>query len=291
MNLPTHLSQAFSQIQLEFDQRYEAVCNPEYTSESIHQLRVNIKKYKAFIHLMSKLNPDFLYKVAVKCLDRLHKDMGKLRDLQITETLVDDIEKKLQLPSSDLEKLKLNKLKYWKLFSEKNNNRPSEPFQQIAQKVDKQLEQLTPEHLPEQLRNYFFELLSVIDKQLIKKKIPYHEVRKKMKMLYYNLSLLNDYPGEIKMHGEIISGLKKILVLLGEWQDYVVQNKIIKYSKELSPKVIKKIKFDQEKNFLELQNALKEFEYLKKQIVNEIDKFTTLLEKSTSLAQRSLSKK
>ncbi len=182
--------------------------------EATHDLRVAIKKLRAYFHLYTLLSgtgEDWL-----KDTESLFQVTGRQRDVEICMDLLSAYSKEHRYRFRELNEYfsdMLKKTKAWSVLAVKSY--PTEELQKIADLVkhDPCLED------PQQLKR---EIRTIIDKKIAEVKHHFsrpHKVRQLLKEVYYWLTLLQTADAEEEYHAK---DLHKILDELGNWQDYEV---------------------------------------------------------------------
>ncbi|MBP2283003.1 CHAD domain-containing protein [Flavobacterium sp. CG_23.5] len=186
-----------------------------YSPDTFHKLRVEIKRLKALFDLLDYCTKKFKRNKIFKPFKLIFKQGGKVRELQIEESLIKE-HSTTHLPVEYSTHLKKNQIKEQthffsilnKAFTKKLNNKYRKilPF---LSKINKK-----------KLNNYRYKKRTKIEKLLSQnnleiKKI--HKLRKRLKAYLYNQQSLNS-DKQIKL----IRKNNILPELLGEWHDYTV---------------------------------------------------------------------
>lgn len=233
----------------------------EYTAETFHQLRVEIKKMNAIFDLIKFCNKDFKQKKTFKPFKLVFRQAGKIRELQLEEIMLKDFISSELIPDyiAHLEQLQSQEQESF--------------FSLVHKKLIAQLQKKQTIILPflraikkKKARSYIQEKKNAIQEILHENSVQKetaHELRKRIKILNYaliSLSLDKDNPTYYKKDA--------LPTLLGEWHDDEVfvehlerdllEGKISK--KEASPikKVIKKIVAKNNLLFVEINRVWEE---------------------------------
>jgi len=198
----------------------------EYTNDTIHQLRVRIKKLNSLLVLLKYDFKDFKAKKCIKPLKQVFRKAGDIRELQIEEDKLEFYFLNNSLP------------KYRSIL---NKNRAE--FQNAFSSI---LESSDPAVL-KKIRHYLGPFLKNVNRQRIKKyidksiceinktinQIPFqnkiiHDIRKKLKNLMYIQESV-----AVKGNDELIMQINSLSELLGDWHDYKVT---IRHLENIDPK-------------------------------------------------------
>ena len=187
-----------------------------YTPETFHQLRVEIKQLNAFFELINFCSKDFKRKQTFKPFKVIFKQAGKIRELQIEESML-----KKYFSNSSLTdyrtSLNANCLKeqddFFSLIKKK-----------LIKKLNKSYDKTTPlfkKIKKEDVNSYLEKKAKQLKRLLRQEKLEIaeiHELRKRLKTFRYNQKIIQSSPQEDKAYQK-----KDILSeLLGKWHDYQV---------------------------------------------------------------------
>lgn len=187
---------------------------PEFEPETFHQLRVEIKKIRAVMVLVGKLNPDCLpSKKYRRPLRQVFKSAGIIREKQIESAFVQSV-----LPEDEGVKLLLLQLEETEIaqkaeFRQLINDDSLHSIGQLSDKLSACLGQLDKKKSKAWMQRKSRKLLQKI-KHLPEKAADWHEVRKQLKVHNY----LTACTGFITdpWQPEKIAELQE---LLGKWHD------------------------------------------------------------------------
>ncbi|MEJ6979547.1 CHAD domain-containing protein [Pedobacter sp. P351] len=184
-----------------------------YTSDTFHQLRIEIKKLNAFIDLIKFCAPDFKRKKTAKPFKLLFRQAGKVRELQLQEEMI-----KKYHPGSSLKNyitgLKRMRLKeeetYFLLLNKKNTDRLKKNFPKIISSLPAVTIKKAHKYL-EQKNRAIQKLISQSTQQTNQ----VHELRKQLKNLNYTMKSLS-----METFNKPLSMNDDLPELLGEWHDF-----------------------------------------------------------------------
>lgn len=184
--------------------------DPE-NEEAIHDLRISIKRIKAFLKFVEKIDNQFEFKKMYQPWRDLFKDVGQYRDNQVLlnklfEKSENAIEIKLQCDPLDIKPLKIN-------FSH--------DFLKNVKKVIKHslMSAGTTSTFKAYLENRIGTISYLLNLSDPERELKLHVLRKLLKELNYNLKFLRELQ-EMKFKGQKLDAwLDKMMDLLGNWHD------------------------------------------------------------------------
>ena len=201
------------------------------TKISVHDLRVAIKKMRSYLRLKKDLIKDE-WKESFTKISTLFKSFGRLRDYDMSLTLIRKLERK-ELLSFILfkEYLSVNRSltrKWAKQDALKFNEKEPDVFNQQFNSLQGSKEEVCEKII--QLSALKIKKVKTLAKHFQKNA---HEIRKQLKDLYYWLKIC---PKDIAEDFMNMRTLDRILTYLGNWQDHVILKKKIKQYKQDLPK-------------------------------------------------------
>lgn len=234
---------------------------PQYTAETFHQLRVEIKKLNTIFDLIKFCNKDFKQKKTFKPFKLIFRQAGKIRELQLEEVMLNVFISSELVPN------------YFANLKALESKEQESFFAIINQKLIARLKKKYAIILPflhsikkKKARSYIQEKKNAIQEILHQNNVQKetaHELRKRIKILNYaqiSLSLDKHNPTYYKKDA--------LPTLLGKWHDYevfveqlerdILEGKISK--KEANPikKIIKKIVVKNDLLFEEINRVWQE---------------------------------
>ena len=209
------------QLEKEFHQSFTEVGRDAHT-EAIHGLRLNLKRQRALFQLMEHLDSTFSASLAKEAYGKLYKRIGKLRNLQVEQQVIREDEELLGVEPSfsswlaeEAEEAKAMIREYEASFSLVNVRR-------LFSLLRNRLYFVPAEAWKDRLNSYFSGRFSALRQYGIS--VPgrardFHECRRLVKELAYNLHLIQglcDEPGEAFSE---LDWLNELQQLLGAWHD------------------------------------------------------------------------
>ncbi|MFV8342136.1 CHAD domain-containing protein [Flavobacterium sp. XS2P39] len=194
-----------------------------YTPETIHTLRVEIKRLNALFNLANYCSKGFKKKKNFKPFKRIFRQAGKVRELQIEQSLLEEYFALDLLPDykEHLEKLLTGELDFF--FIIKSNNLP-----QILNKKYQKIGPLLTATSTKKATRYVAKKRTEIKKLTAKNPLKdkhLHPLRKQFKEYQYSHNSINYEP-----QNKPTSSKEILPELLGEWHDHQI---IIKHLKEV----------------------------------------------------------
>lgn len=189
----------------------------EYSADTFHELRVEIKKLNALFHLVEGCTKDFHRKKIFKPFKLIFSQAGKIRELQLEEAML-----KKHFPRSSL-------VNYKNDIKQQGLNEQDEFFRMVNDKLPDHLEESFHKIVPflekingKDVNHYLAEKENVIKEIVGKGNLQTeqaHKLRKLLKMLNYNRKSCSS--GKAKpevLKTDILSEM------VGKWHDYRVMS-------------------------------------------------------------------
>lgn len=191
---------------------------PGYNVETIHNMRVAIKKIKAFFLFLEFCNKRFIYKKIYSGYKAVFQETGAIRDLQVQQEHIRNWQEKYHADFGDYEKmLKYREVEKQVSFSYLFENTDKSIFDKsgiVASVNIPNMKKSAASYIRETLKMIFsFDIFQVSSFEEI------HEYRKKLKELQYNLSFIQSATPEIKINILFLRKLKDLTETLGLWHD------------------------------------------------------------------------
>lgn len=194
-----------------------------YGVKSIHEMRVEIKKLRAFFNIVEWINPDFPAKSNFKKIRTIFKSAGKIRDIHVQQTLTMSWIKKLNIELSEyynhLKQLEIKKQPQFNAISKKFK---TSEFDKNWNKIYESLDILPQNFIQFKIEERFYQL---VDRLLnFKDKTPftledYHKIRILSKETRYSLEILQTFFPEVGQFDKLNLKLRDLHRALGHWHD------------------------------------------------------------------------
>lgn len=191
--------------------------------EGVHDLRVDIKRLRAYFNLIEAINPVFQAKPQFRRIRRLFKNAGPLRDVQVQQQVVLKYIQELELELSEYYNyLKQKEFKARRDFYRSSHKFSFDIFKTNWAKIRHSLMYISPEYIQFKAEGRFNELVEEIivfkNKQSFVED-DYHSIRILSKEARYTLEIIQTcYPAQD--HWEQLNhSLRNLHQALGKWHD------------------------------------------------------------------------
>lgn len=204
------LCKDFHRLFLEVDQAYGR--------DTVHDLRVNLKKQMAFYRFLEAVEPAFSAKEAKTSFGELYGLAGKVRDLQVERSL---LRQRVRLDSVFASWLKQREEAYKTLLQEYEKELTLAPVRRLERTVESAIQAIHPGVALDRFEHFLKTLLQEIRKTLEEtgKVERLHYLRKRIKDLFFNLRMLELLFPETSLPKKTMKALDKFQTLLGNWHD------------------------------------------------------------------------
>jgi CHAD domain-containing protein len=176
--------------------------SPDHADESLHDIRVEIKKIKSLLRLISFINSKFDFRSAYKPFRKIFRAAGKIRDMQVSEHLLQQYGKHQSVNAQNISELVIqfenDVAKYLKSVRKKANV------------IIKELKSIGPDYYHEYLHNIRRQFQKLLPESVHAENL--HDLRKQAKELIYILTA----GGET---GDFTNRLSVLEQMIGEWHD------------------------------------------------------------------------
>lgn len=186
-----------------------------YTVETFHELRVEIKKMKALLELTAFCNRKFKPKKTFKPFKIIFKVAGKIRELQLEQSILEE-QPNFHLLNKYPRRLKKLENKKIKNFFAIANKRLTQKLRGRYLKIRGLLTKTSKKKINQYRNKTRQEIKKIICKSTFKKK-QIHNFRKRLKIYQYNEKI-----GNPNVQNILIPDKNKLSDMLGEWHDYEI---------------------------------------------------------------------
>jgi CHAD domain-containing protein len=222
VDLPKYFKKRIKKINGLLDRGKEAL-----VQETIHELRVEIKKINALFDLLTKVRKRAPAKKYAKPFNRLFKKAGKLRSIQVEFNLINDHFTE-NTNSSYLHELHEIKHKRRIGLEEIIDGNLKEELDDAKKNILPHLERVRKRDIIRYFNSRERDVIDLLKKKFFREQ-DMHVIRKNLKQFYLNIKNITPY--------KIDAGWANILELMGEWHDrQVAFDQLTKaiYSSDLS---------------------------------------------------------
>lgn len=195
--------------------------------ESIHNLRVEIKRLRAVQNLIKCLKPDISYKSAYKYIRPLFKISGKLRDAQVQMETIHGAMSAYNLELSEY----YNIIKYGESelkndYVEFCRNYDVANFNKVLRNTEKAMQAMKDISFENKIKDCFQDKLNQVvyqKKETFLSADDYHKIRINIKAARYILEVIRECLPERQSYEDLNEGLKTMHQALGIWHDKEVE--------------------------------------------------------------------
>jgi CHAD domain-containing protein len=201
-----------------------------FTPMVFHRLRVEIKRINALMALIAFHHTDFPRQKYFRPFRRLFKRVGNIRDSQVEAELIERYGLRAR-KGAYWKALQKRQHQYWKAFRRWDLSRLLKQMNRSAKQLSPYLKRLSET----QWQQYLLKTRQSVREQLARRspsEDQLHDVRKTLKELFYNATILPSTPLMIKSEMEQMNALQD---LLGNWHDqYVTLARIKRACRQIS---------------------------------------------------------
>lgn len=195
--------------------------------DAIHDLRVVVKRLRSYLKLLAILSRQNDYKTGFEKTEYLFSVLGKLRDIEIGQSLLDAFEKESKIIYKAL-KVHLETAKQQVLAWVKTavKNYDEKELTGLTQQIEEELKEKNPDELLKKVVAIINKELKNATRRAVHLKQQAHRVRKLLKDIFYWASL---GPKNLLLDAEKVKKCKKIMEHLGNWQDHEMLHRKVKH--------------------------------------------------------------
>lgn len=190
---------------------------------AIHEMRVNIKRLRAFFYLVEWINPDFQAKKNFLKIRKIFKSAGKIRDIHMQQELTMGWIKKSKLEVSEYYNyLKQQELKQHPQFSTVCKKFKINEFDKNWIKIQDSLNILPENFIQFKTEERFYHLIDKLIEFKNKTSFTledYHNIRILAKETRYALEIFQTFFAETKHFEELNLKIRDLHRALGKWHD------------------------------------------------------------------------
>ena len=195
--------------------------------DGVHDMRVAIKRLKAFFNLVENVNDEFIAKENFRNFRKIAKNTSGLRDSQVQLELLGKFNKKLNLNVSDFEsylkKMESENIESFRNFS--NKKKPVKKLDSSKKLLKKALKNISPVWSETKAHGRFYNLktdLIILSSESDLREEILHKVRIQSKEIHYTLEIVQKCFHIDENRTDFIRDIKKVHQILGKWHDYDV---------------------------------------------------------------------
>jgi len=205
----------------------------DYTINSVHEMRLCMKRLRALFLFFEALEPDAIStKVMLANFRKLFKLAGHIRDIQIQKKLALHLEKEMDASYSEyIHYLSKNEKKAIKAFEKKMHGyEPEQDFTMLRNIISETIGSYPSENISLRGQTIILDKFNLI-KKMTRSKLntaQLHSVRTKLKQIAYLLKIWKGHDNVTQIIPVERVHLQFVEIKLGQWHDYVVAQIYIK---------------------------------------------------------------
>jgi CHAD domain-containing protein len=214
------------------------------STEAVHDIRVCIKRIRAFLKVFDLKNKNKRIRRLLKNeISILFKTAGKLRDTEVLVYLLQEYEKLLDQDFSELEVKLSEKIdERRKILRKKLPDRQKDFLSKLRQEVIHEIESLPEEKINKLVESYLVKATkkTLKNKQRIIPKV-LHRQRKLLKEIRFCIEMTDGMDSNPDTADQI-SRIKEMEDILGSWHDYNILNvAVVKFMQKLKKSEVDKV--------------------------------------------------
>jgi CHAD domain-containing protein len=204
-----------------------------YTINSVHEMRLCMKRLRALFLFFEALEPDVIStKIMLSSFRKLFKLAGHIRDIQIQKKLALHLEKEMDASYSEyIHYLNKNEKKAIKAFEKKMHGyEPEKDFAMLRNVISETLSTYPSDNISLRGQQIIFDKFTLVKKMTHVKlnTAQLHSVRTKLKQIAYLLKIWKGHDNVTQIIPVERIHLQFVEIKLGQWHDYVVAQTFIK---------------------------------------------------------------
>ena len=216
----------YHRLKLESIRRNFKLAQEHNDPDGVHDLRVDLKRMKAFFALVESINHEFKAKKEFRNFKKIAQNTGRLRDVQVQRELVENINGSLGLGIEDYKAYLIEKeCGYSAAFQKFALKNPLQNLKKSEKIIKKTLKEISPVRAEARVQGRFYNmrnnLVFLHSEDKLKDDI-LHEVRKLSKETHYVLEIIQSCFRIFRDSKGFLKKLIKVHKLLGAWHDYDV---------------------------------------------------------------------
>ncbi|MBN1291952.1 MAG: CHAD domain-containing protein [Candidatus Latescibacteria bacterium] len=191
--------------------------------DGVHDLRVDLKRLKAYYNLIESINRNFKSKNEFKIFKIIADNTGCLRDTQVQKDLIKKMNESLMPDIHEyLQFLVTIEKHHYELFCKFSQSKPLEKLKDSTNSITHALKNISPVRAETRAQGRFFNLrnnLILLSSNRRLSENILHKVRKQTKETHYTLEIINHSFHIFPDWKEFTDEISKVHKLLGDWHD------------------------------------------------------------------------
>jgi len=198
----------------------------ERDADGVHDMRVALKRMKAFFNLVGAMCDDFAAKENFRGFRKIAKKSGLLRDSRVQMELADEMNRKLKLDLSGYSAFLLEmEDEGYGTFVNFSRRNPLKKLKGKRKLVSRALKDVSPVRAETKAQGRFYNLrnnLIIAGREENPKGENFHKVRILSKEIHYTFEILRRCLRLFEDGTDFVRDIKKVHQVLGKWHDYEV---------------------------------------------------------------------
>jgi len=205
----------------------------DYTINSVHEMRLCMKRLRALFLFFEALEPDVIStKILLSSFRKLFKLAGHIRDIQIQKKLALHLENEMAATYPEyIQYLNKNEKKAIKAFEKKMHGyEPEQDFTMLRSIISETIGTYPSDNISLRGQKIIFDKFIVV-KKMTRSKLntaQLHSVRTKLKQIAYLLKIWKGHDNVTQIIPVERVHLQFVEIKLGQWHDYVVAQTYLK---------------------------------------------------------------
>ena len=194
--------------------------------DGIHDLRVALKRLKAFFRLIETINCDFDAAGNFKNFKKIAKNTSSLRDSQVQQIVLNETKEALGIDVNEFElflrKIETESVEKFQTFSKKA---PVKKLKASKKNINNALKNISPVLAETKVHGRFYNqrnnLIIMSRKKYLKEEL-LHTLRFLSKETHYTFEIAQQCFKMFEDNEDFVRAIKKVHQTLGNWHDYYV---------------------------------------------------------------------
>ncbi|MBK7408304.1 MAG: CHAD domain-containing protein [Saprospirales bacterium] len=271
--LKTELIRYFEQLEADAHFAFMEV-QQDTRKGNIHALRVSLKRLRAFLHMLSEVDPHFPGKASLKRFKSLFAEAGQLRDLQIENSLLYSKEETLELTHKTSDQLLSRIEEQQRAFRAFEQAFSIAGLRETCLQARSHLEHMHLSTLRKGLRGYFRNMLdelTILAREGMSSKKRLHELRKSAKEALYNLIAIDQATPHVMLSMDLMQPLEMLQHQLGKWHDHCMTKEESKNLRNVPQSLKRQLKQDETRYLQDIRFLLAQLPTMSDRLLEEMD--------------------
>ncbi len=263
MNPSGKILHYYDDLDKKFHELFAAVSDG-FQEEAIHEFRVVMKKQAAFFALLHVIDPAFDAEKTRALYFRIFKNAGSIRKVHIEHNILAGLNLSSERHAGIFENLDQRLAKRIARFRQHDNKKDLRVIVKNGKYIRSRINRIQGDKQIARLDDYFssiFQNLKSLADDCKKSENHFHDLRKSLKELYYNLALILQLSANYRLPKRALKYLDSLQSNLGEWHDLFLTRKFVgAFDHSTSDKVFRKLDRKIERYVKKINRQLGSFE-------------------------------